>query len=236
MHDGGVAPLGNLPLAAAGLAWLVSALAFAVSMAGTPGPNNAMLAASGSLWGFRRTIPHMLGVAIGFPLMLIAVAAGAGDLLVNHPAVVTVMRWLGAAYLLFLAWKIAVSQPEPAAGDADAADAADAGDAAGRTTSRSRPLSFLQAALFQWVNPKAWLVTLSALATLTSIARHPSFARALLLAGVFLAVTLPITAFWTSVGVGVSRLLSTPTAVRRFNLAMAALLVASVVSVLSGVG
>ena len=240
MHDGGVAALTTLPLAVAGLAWLASALAFAVAMAGTPGPNNAMLAASGSLWGFRRTIPHMLGVAIGFPLMLIAVAAGAGDLLVNHPAAVTVMRWLGGAYLLFLAWKIAVARPQPAADETATAGAAEAtaasGPAGDHSRSRSRPLSFLQAALFQWVNPKAWLSTLSALATLTSIARHPSFGRALLLAAVFLAVTLPITAFWTSIGVGVSRLLTTPTAVRRFNLVMAALLVASVLSVLSGIG
>lgn len=214
----------NTPIAVASLAWLASALAFAVSMAGTPGPNNAMLASSGSLWGFRRTVPHMLGVSIGFPLMLVAVAAGAGSLLLHHAAAMIVMRWLGAAYLLYLAWKIATARVESTPGEATV------------VASQSRPMSFLQAVLFQWVNPKAWLVTLSALATLTSTAHHPSLARALVLAALFLAVTLPITAFWTSVGVGISRLLGSGRGVRRFNLIMAALLVASVVSVLAGVG
>jgi threonine/homoserine/homoserine lactone efflux protein len=220
------------PLAAVSVAWLASALAFAVATAGTPGPNNAMLTSSGSLWGFRRTVPHMLGVSIGFPIMLIAVAAGGGDLLTHHPAAVTVMRWLGASYLLYLAWKIGSARP--AAGGAGPEHGV--GDPEHGTPGRSRPLSFAQAALFQWVNVKAWLITVSALATLTSVAHHPSFGRAVILAGVFLAVTLPITAFWTTVGVGVSRVARAPRALRRFNLAMAALLVASVVSVVAGIG
>ncbi len=215
----------SLPLAATSLAWLASALAFALSTVGTPGPNNAMLASSGSVWGFRRTIPHMLGVALGFPVMLIVVAAGAGDLLLHHPTLLTAMRWVGTAYLLYLAWRIAAARPEGTAPEAEQPRAP------GR-----QPLGFVRAALFQWVNPKAWLITLSALATLTPVAHHPSFPRALILSVVFLAVTLPITAFWTSVGVGVSRLLASEKALRRFNLVMAALLVASVVSVLAGVG
>lgn len=215
--DGVAAPAGVT------VAWLLSTLGFALATAGTPGPNNAMLTSSGSLWGFRRTIPHMLGVAIGFPIMLIAVAAGAGDLLVHHPVAITVMRWLGAAYLLHLAWRIATARPQNEPGS--------------RTRPvRSRPLSFTQAALFQWVNVKAWLITISALATLTSVAHHPSFARATILAGVFLTVNLPVTTFWTSVGVGVARVAGTPQTLRRFNYVMAALLVASVVSVLAGLG
>lgn len=218
----------NLQLAVVSLAWLASALGFAVATAGTPGPNNAMLTSSGSLWGFRRTIPHMLGISIGFPIMLIAVAAGAGGLLVNHSTVLSAMRWLGAAYLLYLAWRIATARP--------AADEDERVVGAESARTRSRPLTFIQAALFQWINPKAWLITISALATLTSVAQRPSFARALILAGVFLVVTLPVTAFWTSVGVGVARVARTQQALRRFNLIMAALLVASVVSVLVGIG
>jgi threonine/homoserine/homoserine lactone efflux protein len=185
----------------------------------------------------------MLGVSIGFPIMLIAVAAGAGDLLVNHPAALTAIRWLGAAYLLYLAWKIATARPDAGGGGVDAVGGggADAGgyggvDARGRGHEDGRPLSFVQAALFQWVNVKAWLITISALATLTSVAHHPSFPRALILAAVFLTVTFPVTAFWTSIGVGVSRVLRTPSALRRFNFVMAGLLVASVVSVLAGIG
>lgn len=213
-----------LPAAALSLAWTVSAGAFAVSMAGTPGPNNAMLTSSGSLWGFRRTVPHMLGIAIGFPIMQVCVAGGLGSLLRENPAVLTALRWLGAAYLLYLAWNIATAEPEPT-------------DHRGpRTGAARRPMSFLQAALFQWVNPKAWLVTVSALATVASVAGHPSTTRALFLALVFLVVTLPITAFWTMVGVGVSRVLTTQRALRGFNVTMALLLVASLISVLVGIG
>lgn len=241
-----------LPLGAASLAWLASALAFAVSMAGTPGPNNAMLTSSGSLWGFRRTVPHMLGISIGFPLMLVAVAAGVGGILRDHPTVLTVLRWLGAAYLLYLAWRIATAQPrgrsQPQAngdstGEPPTADRGPAGefqtadgDRTASTRSRGRPLGVIQAALFQWVNPKAWLVTISAVATVASAAGHPSLVRALGLAGVFLAVTPPITAFWTLVGVGVSRVLSSERALRGFNVGMAMLLVGSLVAVLVGIG
>ena len=214
------------PLATAGLAWLISAAAFAVATAGTPGPNNAMLTSSGSLWGFRRTLPHMLGVSIGFPLMMIGVASGLGTLLQHHSSVLTMMRWLGAAYLLYLAWRIATSEPEASRGDREA----------GWAGPSRRPMSFLQAVLFQWINPKAWLVTISALATVASVGGHPSTLRALSLAAVFLAVTLPVTAFWTLVGVGVSRVFTTARALRRFNVIMAGLLVASLVSVLVGIG
>lgn len=218
--------LSFLPLAVASLAWLMSAAAFAVAMAGTPGPNNAMLTSSGSLWGFRRTVPHMLGISLGFPVMLLAVASGLGTVLRDHPTVLTALRWLGAAYLLYLAWQIATAEPRVGA----------EGRVEGRPKGRRGPLSFVQAALFQWVNPKAWLITLSALATVASAGGHPSVLRAAVLAGVFLAVTLPITAAWTLLGVGVSRLFTTSRALRAFNLTMAALLVASLVSVLIGVG
>jgi threonine/homoserine/homoserine lactone efflux protein len=166
----------------------------------------------------------MLGVSIGFPLMQVSVAAGLGALLRENPPVLTAMRGLGAAYLLYLAWRIATARPE-----------LEPADPAGKPQPSSRrPMSFLQAALFQWVNPKAWLVTISALATVASVGGHPSTPRALTLAAVFLFVTLPITAFWTIVGVGVSRVFTTERALRRFNLALAALLVASLVSVLVG--
>src|ERR1700759_775920 len=97
--------------------WIVSAIAFATSMPATPGPNNAMLASSGALWGFRRTIPHMLGIAIGFGFMLLAVAGGGGTLLLHHSTVLEVMRWVAAVYLLYLAYRIATATP--AAQDSD---------------------------------------------------------------------------------------------------------------------
>lgn len=94
-----------------GWAWFGSALAFALSMSATPGPNNAMVTASGATWGFRRTVPHLLGISLGFPAMLVAVALGAGGVLRAHPWLHEALRWVGAAYLLWLAWRIAVAEP-----------------------------------------------------------------------------------------------------------------------------
>lgn len=197
------------------LASIASTMAFAVSMAGSPGPNNAMVTASGATWGFQHTVPHMLGIAIGFPVMLLAVALGAGELLRTYPWVHEALRWIGAAYLLWLAWSIATARPP----SLDAADP-------------RRPLSFLQAALFQWVNPKAWVIALGAVVTYTTATGAALIVQASLIAALFLLVTLPVVAFWTMVGVGAARLLRTPTALRCFNLAMAALLVASLVPLL----
>ncbi|HEX4260960.1 MAG TPA: LysE family translocator [Acetobacteraceae bacterium] len=204
------------------LAWLASALAFAVAMAATPGPNNAMVTASGASWGFRRTLPHICGISIGFPVMLLAVALGAGEVLRSRPWVQESMRWVGAAYLLWLAWRIATAIPRTAAAGPDRA---------GMAREDARPLSFVHAALFQWVNPKAWVIALGAVVTFTT-AGSGSVGQGALLAAVFLAVILPTTAFWTLVGVGAARVLRTPAALRRFNLAMAALLVASLVPLL----
>ncbi|HYZ34838.1 MAG TPA: LysE family translocator [Crenalkalicoccus sp.] len=199
-----------------GLAWFGSVLAFALSMAATPGPNNAMVAASGATWGFRRTLPHLLGVAVGFPLMILAVALGAGEVLRGAPGVQGALRWVGAAYLLWLAWKIATARP---AAERDRASGARPG---------ARPLGFLQAAAFQWVNPKGWVAALGAIVTYTT-AGEAMHGQSALLAAIFAAVTLPVLVCWTLVGVGAARLLRSPASLRRFNLAMAGLLVASLV-------
>ncbi len=202
-----------------GLAWFASALAFVVAMSATPGPNNAMVTASGASWGFARTVPHMLGISIGFPLMLVAVAFGAGEMLRAYPWIHGALRWVGAAYLLWLAWRIATAEPATR----------DGGDPRG-----GRPLTFLQAALFQWVNPKAWIIAVGAVVTFTTAGHGDVLARALLLAVMFMAVTLPTTAMWTSVGVGAARLLRTRRALRVFNLMMAALLVVSLLPLVRG--
>ena len=200
------------------LAWFASALAFAVAMAATPGPNNAMVAASGANWGFRRTLPHMLGISAGFPVMLVAVALGAGALLRTRPWVHEALRWVGAAYLLWLAWHIAVARPQVPVGP---------------TRAGGRPLGFLRAALFQWMNPKAWMAAAGAVLTYTTTG-GALLAQAVVLAAIFLVVILPTIALWTLVGVGAARLLRTERALRWFNLAMAALLVASLLPLLRG--
>ena len=193
-------------------------------MSATPGPNNAMVTASGATWGFRRTLPHMPGVALGFPAMLAAVALGAGGVLRARPWLHEALRWAGAAYLLWLAWKIGAAEPEPPGKQARGP---------GRSGG-SRPFSFTQAALFQWVNPKAWVIALGAVAAYTRAAGSGLAAQAAVLALVFLLVRLPTVALWTVVGVGAARVLRTRRALRAFNLAMAALLVLSLAPMVLG--
>lgn len=197
------------------IAWFGSAAAFALAMAATPGPNNAMVAASGARFGVRRTLPHMLGITLGFPAMLVAVAIGAGQLLAENPWVHAVLRPVGAAYMLWLAWSIA--RPHAPV----ALDGSDPG---------RQPLGLLPAALFQWVNPKAWIIAVGAVVTYSGAGAPLS--QTLVMAAIFAAVTLPAVLLWTLVGAGAASLLRSERALRRFDLAMAALLVASLVPML----
>ena len=200
------------------LAWFASTVAFAVSMSASPGPNNTMLTASGAAWGFRRTLPHMAGITVGFPVMLLAVSLGAGEVLRSRPWLQDGMRWAGSAYLLWLAWHIAF---------ASTAKADHARPAGG-------PLGFGRAALFQWVNPTAWVIAAGAVVTYTSATGPALVAQAATIALIFLATSVPSTACWTLAGVGAARLLRTPRAQRWFNRGLAGLLVASLIPLLRG--
>ncbi len=188
---------------------------FAFTMSATPGPNNAMVAASGANFGVRRTIPHAAGIATGFALMILLVALGAGALLRSTPLIHGLLRWVGALYLLWLAVKIA--RTDPAATD---------------EARQGRPMTMLQAALFQWVNPKAWIVTMGAVATYTTIGGNV-FAAAGLLATVFFIVSWPASAIWVALGAGAARLLHSPSRLRTFNWLMAGLLILSLVPTLA---
>ncbi len=179
--------------------------AFAVSI--TPGPNNTMLIASGVNFGFRPTIPHMLGIDLGFSIMLVAVGLGVGSLFAAVPALQAVVRYGGAAYLVYLAWKIARSGA-PGAGE-----------------SRPRPMGFVQAALFQWVNPKGWMGAIGAVATYTPADRF--FANLLIVTAVYALVMAPCICVWAALGTALRRLLDEPRWMRAFNVTMALLLLAS---------
>jgi threonine/homoserine/homoserine lactone efflux protein len=148
----------------------------------------------------------------------VAVALGMGEALRSWRWLHEVLRWVGAAYMLWLAWKIGTAEPDPAGLD--------------NPGGGSRPLTFLQAALFQWVNPKAWVAALGAIAAYTTATGMALVAQAALLAAIFFIVTLPVVAGWTLVGVGAARVLRSRRALRMFNLAMAALLVASLLPML----
>lgn len=185
---------------------------FAVATSVTPGPNNIMVTASGANYGFARTLPHMLGIAIGFPVMVVAVGLGLSRVFETWPAIHAVLRYAGAAYLLYLAYHIAT--------------AARAREDQG--TPSGRPLTFLQAALFQWVNPKGWTMAVGALTAYTTVGGD-LLRETLLVAHVFGLIGLPSVALWAGLGVAIGRLLRTRWALRTFNVAMALLLVASLV-------
>jgi threonine/homoserine/homoserine lactone efflux protein len=180
----------------------------------TPGPNNLMLLASGVNFGFQRSIPHMLGVALGFALMVGLVGVGLDAIFSIFPALLPTMRYLGAAYLLWLAIKLSMAGP---VGDAE---------------NSGNPLSFLGAAAFQWINPKAWVIAVSALTAYAAISED--YTRSVfVVALVFGLVTVPCIAAWVLFGTAMRRVLSNPRFVRPFNIAMALLLVASIVPVLT---
>lgn len=187
----------------------IALVTFAVVMSGTPGPNNMMLLASGVNFGFRRTIPHMIGISAGVALLLLAVGFGLHEVLQRWPAIFTVIKYAGVGYLLWLAWRIARSGP--------------LGDGSGE--GRGRPMSFVEAAAFQWVNPKAWVMAVGAMATYTIEANYTL--TVLIVAAVFMFVCGPATGTWTLFGVALRRWLQDPTRNRIFNIAMALLLVAS---------
>ena len=179
----------------------------------TPGPNNLMLMASGANFGFRRTVPHMFGVGLGMPILTTLVGVGIMRVFEIWPLVQQVLLVLSVLYLLWLAWKIANAAP-PAE--------AEAGQA-------GRPLTFLQAAAFQWVNPKAWFMALSAI-TLYAGGRDP--VAILWVAGAYAAVSTISTTSWTALGQQMRRFLGTPVRLRVFNWTMATLLVGTLVPVL----
>lgn len=185
---------------------------FALVTVITPGPNNLMLMASGANFGFRRSIPHMLGVGLGFPLMIVPVGLGVMQVFDLWPLSYTILKILSVAYMLYLAWKIANAAPP---------------DGAPRTD--SRPLTFLQASAFQWVNPKAWSMALGAI---TLYATGRDLGAVLWVAGTYVAMGCLSTTSWTVLGQQLRRLLNRPKRLRLFNWTMAALLVASLLPVL----
>ena len=183
---------------------------FAAVMSLTPGPNNIMLTASGVNFGFARTIPHMSGVTVGFIVLVAACAAGLGALFVAMPSLQLALKVAGAAYMLWLAWKVASARP--------------AGEG---TVAPVRPLTFFQAAAFQWVNPKGVLAAFSGIA-LYMRPDHATTDLAIMLT-VFGLCTLLAVVVWTGFGVALRRLLGNPRHARIFNVAMGLLLVASIV-------
>ena len=174
----------------------------------TPGPNNFMLLASGVNFGFVRTIPHMLGIGIGFLVLLLAVGFGLGAVLTAFPVLHTGLKIAGGAYLLYLAWKIAMSRSLGGKGEA-----------------KAQPMRFIDAAAFQWVNPKAWVMAITAMAVYTNAERP--FLSVLLISFAFAVVNLPSVSTWAGFGTALRGFLSDPVRLKWFNIAMGVLLAAT---------
>ena len=182
-------------------------LLFAFVSSITPGPNNLMLMASGANFGFRRTLPHMLGVGIGFSVMIALVGVGLVQLFDVYPMLHTILKVVSVLYLLWLAWKVANAAPPK-----------------GEIAHESAPFTFMQAAIFQWVNPKAWTMALTALTVYTA---DQSLSAVLMVAATFGLVNLPTVSTWVLLGQQLARFLTSAARLRAFNWVMAILLVAS---------
>jgi threonine/homoserine/homoserine lactone efflux protein len=191
---------------------LIAVLIFSTVMAFTPGPNNAMLASSGARFGLARTLPHAAGVTLGFPVMIFLVGLGLASILLASPLLQLAMKGVSCAYLLWMAFQIARS------------------DSAKENNGRDKPLSFLQAAAFQWINPKAWLMAVGVSAYTTGSGRL--YLEVAIIAAVSLVVSIFSTLTWAAFGAGIRRWLRSATALRCFNIAMALSLVASMVPIM----
>jgi len=173
----------------------------------TPGPNNIMLLASGVNFGFRKTIPHMFGIAFGFGLLLLGVGLGLKELFERVEYAQTVIKVLGAVYMVYLAWQIVNSGPVE------------------KSEAKGSPMSFMGAALFQWVNPKAWVMAIYAM---TAFTEQPDFLTSVIIVtATFMVVNFPSVSIWCGFGVALREFLSDPQKLKTFNIIMALLLIAS---------
>lgn len=182
-------------------------VAFAFVASGTPGPNTMMLFTSGVNFGFRNTVPHMAGISVGFLVLLLGVGFGLGALLTTFPALYLVLKILGGGYLVYIAWRIATSDslPEARAG--------------------ARPMTFIEAAAFQWVNPKAWVMLVTAMGIYTDPEHYPQTVMLIFLA--FAIATIPCVSVWAGFGSVLRTWLADPVRLKWFNITMAVLLIAS---------
>ncbi len=191
--------------------WIAGFFIFALTLSLTPGPNNTLFTTSGVNFGIAKTVPHILGVAFGFPAMLSAVALGLWSLLNAVPGLLEGLRYVSIAFLIYLAWKIA-------------------GGSAGKIGRPERPMRFYEAAAFQWVNPKAWLISASAMTTFSSAAADGSpdvTSRLPIMCALFFAVVILSGFIWAGIGAGLSRWLQDGIRLRIANILLALLLLSS---------
>ena len=187
---------------------LIAFVVFATVMFVTPGPNNVMLLSSGLTYGFRRTLPHVAGITIGFAFMIGTVGLGLGTIFITYPVLQTILKYAGAAYLIYLAAAIAMSGPLTPGQD-----------------NRRGPMTFWGAAMFQWINVKGWVMVIGTITAYAGIAGFPwNIVIQVMLSLLLGAVSCSA---WALFGSALRPILTSPTAVRAFNIVMALLLLAS---------
>lgn len=191
----------------------LAVLFFAFSTTITPGPNNVMIMSSGVNYGIKASLPHWLGICLGFPLMVLVVGLGFGVVFERLPHLHQLIKVLGVLYLLWLAWQIATAQPK----------AIEQG--------KSKPFSFFQAALFQWVNGKAWVMATGAVAAFTTVS-GVYWLEVSIITAAFLLVAFPCVGAWLLFGAALRVVLTKPLFQRIFNICMALILALSIVPVL----
>jgi threonine/homoserine/homoserine lactone efflux protein len=192
----------------------IAFMGFAVASFYTPGPNNIMLLSSGLNFGFRRTLPHIAGITLGFAFMVLIVGLGMGAVFATHPLLQAILKYAGAAYLLYLAIVIALAKPSGP-----------------EKRSSGQPMTFLGAALFQWINAKGWVIVAGTITAYAAIAPYPW--NMIILAALSLLVGLTSSTTWAFFGTAMQPIVSSPRAVRIFNVAMAVLLLVSLYPVLT---
>jgi threonine/homoserine/homoserine lactone efflux protein len=209
----------------------IAIFVFAVSTTVTPGPNNIMIMTSGLNFGLQRSLPHLMGICLGFPLMVAGVGIGFGVVFEKFPMAHEIIKILGVLYLLYLAYLVATSAPKSLeASDKETSDR----DASNKDKhqEKTKPLTFLQAALFQWVNPKAWVMATGAVAAYTT-QDAGMLLQVLLIAGAFLIASMPCVGIWLVCGTWLKRFLKEVRYQRAFNMTMALLLVVSILPVIN---
>jgi len=193
------------------LPMLVSIISFAFATAMTPGPNNFMLLSSGLTFGYKRTLAHIIGVMVGFPIMIMAVGLGLGSVFTMYPIMYDVLKVVGILYLLWMAWKVATSS-----------------SSMGTSDEVKKPFTLLQAMLFQWVNPKAWVMVITAIGSFITV-KEDAFLQVLFIAFTYLIIGMLSTNFWALGGVYLHKFISNVQSIKIFNVLMAVLIVLSVV-------
>ena len=183
---------------------------FSIATSLTPGPNNIMLLSSGLTYGYKRTIPHILGVIIGFPLMTIFVGLGLGEFFKLYPIVFSVLKILGIMYLLWLAWKIANSTPSFK-----------------KNNKESQPLKFIPIVLFQWINPKNWIKIITAMSVYVTSVEHATM-QIIIITLIFLITVIISANSWALGGVVLKKLIKSEQGIKRFNIIMAIVLIFSI--------